>query len=115
MGAHLPPQHTWTVTKPLGVTELLSGTAPSLREETSVLDLTISKEELGKVRTCYAKVQPDLLTPVKISSEQTAHHPPTVRVRVHGDKDLARVVEGQSVELECVVTARPQTQEYRWV
>ena len=118
-GAHPPPQITWTITQPHGGTELLSGSTPSLSSRgnlsTSVLDLTISKEEHGKVLTCTAKVQPDLFPPVNISSQLTVHHPPTVRVVVQGDKDLARVVEGQSVQLECEVTARPQAQEYRWV
>ena len=118
-GAHPPPQITWTVTAPHGVTELLSGSVPSLSSRgnlsTSILNLTISKEEHNKILTCTAAVPNDLFPSVNISSRLAVHHPPIVRVVVYGEKNLSRVEEGESVRLECEVTARPDVHEYRWV
>ena len=103
-GAHPPPQITWTVTAPHGVTELLSGSVPSLSSRgnltTSILNMTISKEDHGKILTCTASVLNDIFPPVNISSRLSVHHPPIVRLVVHGEKNLARVEEGESVRLE---------------
>ena len=110
-GAHPPPQIAWTITAPHGVTELLSGRVPSLSSRgnlsTSILDLTISKLDHGKTLTCTASVPNNLFKPVNITSKLSVHHPPILRVMVHGEKNLPMVEEGETVKLECEVTARP--------
>ena len=115
-GAHPPPQITWTITAPHGFTELLAGRVPSLSSRgnlsTTILELTISKLDHGKTLTCMASVPNNLFPPVNISSKLSVHHPPIVRVVAHGEKNLAMVEDGETVKLECEVTARPDVHEY---
>ena len=115
-GAHPPPQITWTITAPHGFTEILAGSVPYLSSRgnlsTSILNLKISRVDHGKTLTCMASVRNNLFKPVKISSKLAVHHPPIVRAVVHGEKNLAMVEDGETVKLECEVTARPDVHEY---
>ena len=116
-GGHPPPQISWTITAQHGETQLLQGSHPSLSSRgnlsTSNLELNITKEMHGSVLNCMASVQDNLFPAVNISSLLSVHHPPLVRVV--GDKDLSKVLEGDSVSIECEVTAHPGAHEYQWV
>ena len=120
-GAHPPPQITWTLTAPHArQADSLPASAQALSAQgnlsTSSLEMTITKEDHGKVLTCTATIPTsDLFPPVNISSQLSVHHPPIVRAVVHGERDLSRVVEGETVTVDCEITARPAAPEYRWV
>ena len=82
---------------------------------TSILELRISKEDHGKLLTCSANMPDNKLFPEEIvSANLTVQYNPSVSVVVHKDKDLSKLVEGQSVVLECKASSRPVPHRFTW-